>query len=71
MPLSQGCTYDHVQLSFYVNGRPLECSLLGARGVLYPAFYVDEGAILEIAFSDFSNRPPEGFLPIMFEKTLI
>lgn len=35
----QGLTYDHVQLNFYLNGKPLSCPFTGMKGTLYPVFY--------------------------------
>lgn len=35
----QGLTYDHVQLNFYLNGKPLPCPFTGMKGTLYPVFY--------------------------------
>ena len=32
---------------------------------------VDDGAILDVQFSDFSYPPPDGFDRIMFEKSIL
>ena len=67
----QSCSYDHVELNFFLNGKSLDCPVTGIRGTVYPVFYVDEGAILDVAFMDFSFPPPDGFDRIMFEKNLL
>jgi hypothetical protein len=46
-------TYDHVELNFYVNGANLNCPVLGIRGTVYPIAFVDDGAILDVAFEKF------------------
>lgn len=35
----KGCSYDHVELNFYVNGKPLNLPVRGVKGNLFPAFY--------------------------------
>lgn len=35
----QACTYDHVELNFYHNGKHLHCPLTGMKGTVYPVFY--------------------------------
>lgn len=65
------CTYDHVELNFYHNGKHLHCPLTGIRGTVYPIFYVDDGSIIDVNFSDFVYHAPEGFQKIMFEKNLL
>ena len=64
-------SYDHVELNFFLNGKSLDCPVHSIRGSVYPTFYVDEGAILDVAFLDFTYPPPDGFDRIMFEKSLI
>lgn len=65
------CTYDHVELNFYHNGKHLHCPLTGMKGTVYPVFYVDDGSIIDVNFSDFVYHAPEGFQKIMFEKNLL
>jgi len=65
-----GCSYDHVELNFYVNGKPLNLPVRGVKGNLFPAFYVDENAILDAEFKDFSFSPPSGYQYLMIEKTI-
>ena len=36
-----------------------------------PSLAVDDGAILDIQFTDFSYPPPDGYDHIMFEKNLL
>jgi hypothetical protein len=64
-------TYDHVELNFFLNGKSLNIPVTGIRGQIFPVFYVDEGAILDVSFMDFSFPPPNGFDRIMFEKSII
>ena len=35
----QGLAYDHVELNFYLNGKPLSCPMMGIKGTVYPVFY--------------------------------
>ncbi|CAH3119182.1 hypothetical protein pdam_00000966 [Pocillopora damicornis] len=65
------CTYDHVELNFYHNGKHLHCPITGMKGTVYPVFYVDDGSILDVSFSEFVYHAPEGFQKIMFEKNLL
>ncbi|XP_071483262.1 SPRY domain-containing protein 7-like [Diadema setosum] len=66
-----GITYDHMELNFYKNGEALQIPVTGVKGTLYPAIYVDEGAILDVQFSEFYHTPPSGFDKIMFEQSLL
>eukprot|EP00042_Codosiga_hollandica_P039277 m.327535 g.327535 ORF g.327535 m.327535 type:complete len:193 (-) comp55582_c0_seq8:951-1529(-) len=66
-----GCSFDHVALKFYLNGRPLDFEVTKVKGDLYPAFYVDEGAVLDIQFDQFTHKPPDGFGPIMMDQSII
>ena len=63
-----GVSYDHVELNFFVNGRATNCPVLGIRGRVFPVVYVDDEAILDVMFSEFTFPPPEGFDAIMFER---
>ncbi|BFZ06678.1 hypothetical protein BsWGS_09717 [Bradybaena similaris] len=66
-----GLAYDHVELNFFVNGSPVNSPLSGVKGTVYPAFYVDDGAVLDIQFQKFYSTPPAGFDSIMIEKSLL
>nr|CAD7204127.1 unnamed protein product [Timema douglasi] len=66
-----GVAYDHVELNFYVNGKSLESPVSGIRGSVYPALYVDDGAILDIVLTEFNHEPPPGFDRIMLEQSLL
>ncbi|KAF2360696.1 SPRY domain [Trinorchestia longiramus] len=66
-----GVSFDHVELNFYINGKNTNTPLTGFKGPLYPVLYVDEGAILDVVFSNFSYPPPTGFDAIMVEKSLL
>ncbi|KAA0195751.1 hypothetical protein HAZT_HAZT002048 [Hyalella azteca] len=66
-----GVSFDHVELNFYINGKNTNTPLTGFKGTLYPVLYVDEGAILDVVFRDFSYPPPVGFDAIMIEKSIL
>lgn len=65
-----GCSYDHVELNFFLNGKPLNLPLRGIKGTIFPVFYVDENAILDVEFHNFSFSPPSGFQNLMLEKRI-
>jgi hypothetical protein len=68
----QACSYDHSQLSFYVNGDLLsDVSFTSVRGSVYPVVGVDQGAILDVFFKDFVYSIPSGFSEIMMEQNII
>jgi len=65
-------TYDHVELNFYLNGENLNCPLYGIKGTVFPVFYVDDGAIVDVIFDSFRcSQIPSGFDRIMVEKALL
>ncbi|XP_013785536.1 SPRY domain-containing protein 7-like isoform X1 [Limulus polyphemus] len=66
-----GITYDHVEMNFFINGKPLHTPITGIKGEVYPVLYVDDGAILDATFSKFYHQPPQGFDKIMVEKSLL
>uniref|UniRef100_A0A6B2E817 SPRY domain-containing protein 7 n=1 Tax=Phlebotomus kandelakii TaxID=1109342 RepID=A0A6B2E817_9DIPT len=66
-----GVAFDHVELNFYLNGRKLEVPVLNVRGTVYPALFVDDGAVLDILLDNFSYPPPSGFEKIMLEQSLL
>lgn len=68
---SIGVAYDHIDLKFYKNGVLLPSPLTNVRGQVYPMVYVDDGAILDVAFRLFSYNAPAGFTEIMVEQTLL
>jgi len=35
----QACTFDHVEVNFYHNGKHLHCPLTGIRETVYPVIY--------------------------------
>eukprot|EP00035_Acanthoeca_spectabilis_P032447 m.18797 g.18797 ORF g.18797 m.18797 type:complete len:201 (+) comp5360_c0_seq2:210-812(+) len=66
------CSYDHSQLSFYVNGDLLpDVCFTSVRGSVYPVVGVDQGAILDVNFKDFNYSSPAGFSEIMMEQNII
>ena len=38
------CSYDHVELNFFLNGKSLDCPVTGIRGTVYPVFYGKQAA---------------------------
>ncbi|CAG5127709.1 unnamed protein product [Candidula unifasciata] len=66
-----GLTYDHIELNFFRNGSPLNIPFTGIKGTVYPAFYVDNCAVLDVQFDKFYHTPPEGFDAIMIEQSLL
>jgi hypothetical protein len=32
-------SYDHVELNFFLNGKSMQCPVMGIRGMVYPVFY--------------------------------
>ena len=35
----QGVSYDHVELNFFLNGKSMQCPMMGIRGMVFPVFY--------------------------------
>ena len=66
-----GFSYDHVELNFYLNGTNLNCPLLGIKGTVFSALYVDDGAILDAVYESFYHGVPSGFDRFMVEKALL
>lgn len=66
-----GVAFDHIDLNFYLNGRSLEVAISNVRGAIYPVLYVDDGAILDVLFTDFQYQPPPGFDRIMIEQSIL
>ncbi|XP_073946534.1 SPRY domain-containing protein 7 [Choristoneura fumiferana] len=66
-----GVAYDHVELNFFVNGKNMEIPVRNIRGTVYPALYVDDGAILDIILENFLYPPPTGYEKIMVEQSLL
>jgi hypothetical protein len=67
-----GVTYDHIELKFYINNKPIDFVIIGVKGSeIYPVVYVDDGAILDAAFASFQFDPPFGFDRILVEKSLL
>nr|SVE73853.1 EOG090X0EPP [Daphnia atkinsoni] len=66
-----GVSYNHIELNFYLNGQKLDCPFTNVRGQVYPAIYVDDGAVLDVVFDNFVHDPPPGFDKIMLEQSLL
>ncbi|XP_050306704.1 SPRY domain-containing protein 7 [Anthonomus grandis grandis] len=66
-----GVAFDHIQLKFFVNGKEIDYSISNVKGTMYPALYVDDGAILDIILDNFNHSPPSGFDKIMLEQSLL
>ncbi|KAJ8939931.1 hypothetical protein NQ318_007859 [Aromia moschata] len=66
-----GVAFDHIQLKFFVNGTEIDHSVTNIKGTVYPALYVDDGAILDIILDNFNYPAPSGFEKIMLEQSLL
>ncbi|KAL4705005.1 hypothetical protein ACJJTC_009793 [Scirpophaga incertulas] len=66
-----GVAYDHVELNFYLNGKNMEIPVRNVKGTVFPALYVDDGAILDINLDNFLYPPPPGYEKIMVEQSLL
>ncbi|PBC27896.1 SPRY domain-containing protein 7 [Apis cerana] len=66
-----GISYDHIELNFYLNGKPIGTPVMGIKGTVYPVLYVDDGAILDLILDNFIHPPPTGFEKIMLEQSLL
>ncbi|KAI5642270.1 SPRY domain-containing protein [Phthorimaea operculella] len=66
-----GVAYDHDTLNFFLNGKNMEIPVRNIKGTVYPALYVDDGAILDIMLESFLYPPPAGFEKIMVEQSLL
>lgn len=66
-----GVSFDHIELNFYLNGKKLEIPVHHVKGAIYPAIWVDDGAILDVVLDNFSYQPPPGFDRIMIEQSLL
>jgi len=67
----QGVSYNHIELNFYVNGQNLDCPFTNVKGNVYPTVYVDDGAVLDVAFEEFVHNLPSGYDKIMLEQSLL
>lgn len=65
-----GCSYDHIELLFYLNGTRLDIEVTQIRGSVYPVASVDQGAILDVSFVDFEFNPPNGYSEVMIEREI-
>ncbi|KAL8578367.1 hypothetical protein ACOMHN_031741 [Nucella lapillus] len=66
-----GISYDHFEMNFFLNGEPLSTPFLGIKGTVFPVFYVDNGAVLDVQFDRFYHQPPSGYDSIMIEQSLL
>jgi len=66
-----GCSFDHVELNFFHNGKNLHCPITKIRGTVRPVISVDDGCIIDVFFDNFVYPPPPGFSKLMVEKDLI
>ncbi|XP_054159888.1 SPRY domain-containing protein 7-like [Oppia nitens] len=67
-----GVTYDHIELKFYIKNKSIDFAVNGVKGSeIYPVVYVDDGAILDVNFTNFQFDPPFGFDRILVEKSLL
>ncbi|CAH2068916.1 unnamed protein product, partial [Iphiclides podalirius] len=66
-----GIAFDHVEMNFFLNGKNMEIPIRNIKGTVYPALYVDDGAILDIILDNFRYPPPSGYEKIMVEQSLL
>nr|CAG4648921.1 EOG090X0EPP [Polyphemus pediculus] len=66
-----GVSYNHIELNFYLNGQKLDCPFTNVKGNVFPALYVDDGAVLDVVFEDFVHDLPPGYDKIMLEQSLL
>ncbi|CAF1070297.1 unnamed protein product [Didymodactylos carnosus] len=68
-----GFAYDHELFRIFINGQEQEPAVrISTRTTVFPVFYVDDGAILDIQFGTFYYPPPEGgYDRILLEKSLL
>ncbi|XP_013148463.1 PREDICTED: SPRY domain-containing protein 7 [Papilio polytes] len=66
-----GIAYDHVEMNFFLNGKNMEIPVRNIKGTVFPALYVDDGAILDIILDNFRYPPPSGYEKIMVEQSLL
>lgn len=67
-----GISYDHVQLQFYINNKPIQYCVTNIKGSeIFPVVYVDNGAIIDMIFSNFIYEPPPNYDAILIEKILL
>lgn len=66
-----GVAFDHIELNYFLNGKNMEVPVRNIKGTVYPALYVDDGAILDVIFDNFLYPPPSGYEKIMIEQSLL
>lgn len=70
-----GVAFDHITLKFLINNSEIGFAINGIRPGddtgLFPALYVDDGAILDAVFDSFIYDPPTGYSRILVEQTLL
>ncbi|CAI4224105.1 unnamed protein product [Auanema sp. JU1783] len=66
-----GVSYDHIELKFFVNGEEAEPAITNVKSPVYPTIYVDDSAIMDVKFKNFSYDAPPGFDEILVEQTLL
>eukprot|EP00051_Salpingoeca_urceolata_P019042 m.272904 g.272904 ORF g.272904 m.272904 type:complete len:82 (+) comp19335_c0_seq2:180-425(+) len=68
----QSCCYDHSTLRFFLDNEELhDCCISSVRGTVFPVFYVDGGAIIDVNFTEFWHEPPPTYGEILFEQSLL
>lgn len=67
-----GVAFDHVELKFYLNNKLIDYSATNVKGSeIYPVVYVNNGAIIDMIFSNFTFNPPPSYDAILIEKVLL
>ncbi|KAL1285290.1 SPRY domain-containing protein [Trichinella pseudospiralis] len=64
--------YNHLDLQFAINDSNDWISTPAMKGVVvFPVVYADDGAIIDVSFSEFNCPPPDRYQPILLEQSLL
>lgn len=67
-----GVIFDHIELKFYLNNKLIEHTVTNVKGrEIYPVVYVNNSAIIDMSFSNFTFDPPPSYDGILIEKILL
>jgi hypothetical protein len=78
-----GITYNHEEINFYLNGKSLNIPVFtklqnapssseqNHSSDIFPAVFVDDGAILDLIVDNFNYPIPSGYEKIMIEQSLL
>ncbi|OUC41479.1 SPRY domain protein [Trichinella nativa] len=63
--------YNHIDLQFAINDSNDWISTPAMKGVVvFPVVYADDGAIIDVSFSEFNCPPPDRYQPVLLEQSL-